>query len=74
MKDPIITVRSSFAITTATIVLAAAVNGSIAERVLGSRFAVYLGEISFGIYLLHRPIMYLWQDLVGLNLHWIATF
>jgi peptidoglycan/LPS O-acetylase OafA/YrhL len=53
-----------------TIVLAGAVGkGFFAERVLGSQLMVYLGELSFGIYLLHRPVMYFWEDLIGLNLH-----
>jgi peptidoglycan/LPS O-acetylase OafA/YrhL len=58
-----------------TIVLAGRVGrGFFAERVLGSRLMVYLGEVSFSLYLLHRPVMYLWQSLVGLHLHWTAMF
>jgi len=42
-----------------TIVLAGTVGrGFFAERVLGSRLMVYLGEVSLGLYLLHRPVMY----------------
>ena len=58
-----------------TIVLAGAVGkGFFAERVLGSQLMVYLGEMSFGVYLLHRPVMYFWQTLIGLHLHWTAMF
>jgi peptidoglycan/LPS O-acetylase OafA/YrhL len=62
-------------ILTGTIVLGgAAGKGYFAERVLGSRLMVYLGDVSFGVYLLHRPVMYFWQNLVGLNLHWAVMF
>jgi peptidoglycan/LPS O-acetylase OafA/YrhL len=58
-----------------TIILAAAAGkGFFAERILGSRLLVYLGELSFGIYLLHRPVMYLWMKLIGLRLHWSLMF
>jgi peptidoglycan/LPS O-acetylase OafA/YrhL len=44
------------------IFFAATSNGFI-SRCLGCRLLVYLGEISFGIYLLHRPMIYFWQKL-----------
>jgi peptidoglycan/LPS O-acetylase OafA/YrhL len=48
--------------------------GIIANRLLASRILVYFGEISFGLYLLHRPAMYLWQEALGLTLHWALMF
>jgi hypothetical protein len=30
--------------------------------------------VSFGLYLLHRPVMYFWRDLAGLHLHWTIMF
>ena len=58
-----------------TIVLAGAVGkGFFAERVLGSQFMVYLGNVSFGVYLLHRPVLYFWQNLIGIDLHSTAMF
>jgi peptidoglycan/LPS O-acetylase OafA/YrhL len=56
------------------ILYGAAGEGFFAERVLGSQTMVYLGEMSFGVYLLHRPVMYFWQTLIGLHLHWTAMF
>jgi peptidoglycan/LPS O-acetylase OafA/YrhL len=56
------------------VLLGASGKDYFAERVLGSRTMVYLGELSFGIYLLHRPVMYFWNDVVGLHLHWTAMF
>jgi peptidoglycan/LPS O-acetylase OafA/YrhL len=35
------------------------------SRVLGSRPMVFLGEVSFGIYLLHRWVMFYWEMLVA---------
>jgi peptidoglycan/LPS O-acetylase OafA/YrhL len=62
-------------ILTGSIVLAGAVGkGFFAERVLGSQLMVYLGDVSFGLYLLHRPVMYFWRDLVGLHFHWTIMF
>jgi peptidoglycan/LPS O-acetylase OafA/YrhL len=62
-------------ILTGIIVLCGATGkGFFAEAVLGSRMMVYLGNISFGIYLLHRPVMYFWQTFIGLHLHWSAMF
>ena len=59
----------------ATIVLAGAVGkGFFAERVLGSQLMVYLGDVSFGVYLLHRPVLYFWENLIGLDLHSTAMF
>jgi len=58
-----------------TIVLAGAVGkGFFAERVLGSQLMVYLGDVSFGVYLLHRPVWYFWQNLIGIDLHSTAMF
>ena len=58
---------------TGAIVLCGAVGqGFFTERILGSRSMVYLGEISFGLYLLQKPAMYLWRTisaLLGLHLH-----
>src|SRR4029077_11913316 len=48
---------------TGLIVLSAAISSGFFTRVLGCRLLVYLGEISFGIYLLHRPMIYLWHRL-----------
>ena len=62
-------------ILTGTIVLASGAGmGFFAGRVLGSKLMVYLGEVSFGIYLLHRPVMYFWQELIGLRLNGTAMF
>jgi peptidoglycan/LPS O-acetylase OafA/YrhL len=62
-------------ILTGTIVLAGAVGkGFFAERVLGSQLMVYLGDVSFGVYLLHRPVMYFWQNVIGLDLRPTAIF
>jgi peptidoglycan/LPS O-acetylase OafA/YrhL len=62
-------------ILTGIIVLCGATGkGFFAEAVLGSRTMVYLGNISFGVYLLHRPVMYFWQTFIGLHLHWSAMF
>ena len=59
----------------ATIVLAGAVGkGFFAERILGSQLMVYLGDVSFGVYLLHRPVLYFWENLIGLDLHSTAMF
>jgi peptidoglycan/LPS O-acetylase OafA/YrhL len=58
-----------------TIVLAGAGGkGFFAERVLGSQLMVYLGDVSFGVYLLHRPVLYFWQNLIGIDLHSKAMF
>jgi peptidoglycan/LPS O-acetylase OafA/YrhL len=48
---------------TGIIVLSAAISNGLFSRCLGCRLLVYLGEISFGIYLLHRPMIYLWHRL-----------
>ena len=58
-----------------TVVLAAvAGRGFFAEGTLGSHCMVYLGDVSFGIYLLHRPVIYFWENLIGLQLHWTAMY
>ena len=48
---------------TGVIVMSAAISNGFFSRCLGCRVLVYLGEISFGIYLLHRPMIYLWYRL-----------
>jgi hypothetical protein len=57
-----------------TIVLFAA-NGTgvIVDRFLESKVMICLGEVSFGLYLLHRPVMYLWLDVFGIRVHWTLT-
>ncbi|MDB5540513.1 MAG: acyltransferase 3 protein [Devosia sp.] len=46
---------------------------SLAGRVLGSAPLVWLGEISFGIYLLQRPVMFFLAAVPGLNRYtWAA--
>jgi len=48
---------SAFAVPAAFLIGAMSVRGdSVAERFLGSRVLVYLGEISFAVYLIHKPI------------------
>jgi peptidoglycan/LPS O-acetylase OafA/YrhL len=58
---------------TGAIVLCGTVGqGFFAERILGSRLMVYLGEISFGVYLLQKPTIYFCKTLgvlLGLHLH-----
>ena len=44
--------------------------GMIVDRSLGSKVMVYLGEVSFGLYLLHLPAMYA----LGIRLHWTLMF
>lgn len=39
-------------------------------RLLSTRPMLWLGEMSFGIYLLHRPIMYMLEKLFPGNMHW----
>jgi peptidoglycan/LPS O-acetylase OafA/YrhL len=45
----------------------AAGKGFFSDRILGSRLMVYIGEISFGIYLLQKPVLYLWRTLFHLH-------
>ena len=61
--------RSLSLLTLAGIIISAAAigEGFFAERILGSRLMVYLGEVSFGIYLLHRPVTYFWENF---EFHW----
>ena len=61
-------------ITGVIVLFAANGTGMIADRFLGSKVMVYLGEVSFGLYLLHRPIIYLWQNALGIRLHWTLMF
>jgi peptidoglycan/LPS O-acetylase OafA/YrhL len=49
-------------------------SGVIVDRFLGSKVLVYLGEVSFGLYLLHRPVMYLLLDVLDIRLHWTLMF
>ena len=59
-------------LTGAIVLCGAAGQGFFAERILGSRSMVYLGEISFGLYLLQKPAIYFWRTLgvlLGLHLH-----
>jgi peptidoglycan/LPS O-acetylase OafA/YrhL len=59
-------------LTGAIVLCGAAGQGFFAERILGSRSMVYLGEISFGLYLLQKPAIYFWKTLgvlLGLHLH-----
>ena len=62
-------------ILTGMIVLcASAGKGFFAQRILGSQSMVYLGDVSFGLYLLQKPVMYFWLSLVGfLRLHVSGT-
>jgi len=58
----------------AIVLFAANGTGMISDRILGSKVMVYLGEVSFGLYLLHRPTMYLWLNVLGIKLHWTVMF
>jgi peptidoglycan/LPS O-acetylase OafA/YrhL len=61
-------------ITGAIVLFVANGTGIIADRFLGSKVMVYLGEVSFGLYLLHRPTFYLWLNVLGIKLHWTLMF
>ena len=55
--------QPGFLTLTGFIVFFAAISNGFFSRCLGCRLLVYLGEISFGVYLLHRPMIYLWSKL-----------
>ncbi|MFM8387901.1 MAG: hypothetical protein ACKOA5_01480, partial [Actinomycetota bacterium] len=52
-----VSLDSAFAVPAAFLIGALSVSGnSVVEKFLGSRVLVYLGEISFAVYLVHKPI------------------
>ncbi|CAH2406511.1 acyltransferase family protein [Mesorhizobium escarrei] len=55
------------AVLMASIVFFTAKSGpaSKTSRVLGARPMVYIGELSFGLYLLHRPAMSVWRGILA---------
>ena len=60
------------------VLLGAAGQDTQAGRILGSRPMVFLGEVSFGTYLLHRPVMFFWnlafgEAVTGIPLYLILT-
>lgn len=56
------------------IVIAGATSRSFfARRILGSPVMVYFGEVSFGIYLLHMPVLRFGQLLVEAGVPWQAS-
>lgn len=50
---------------TCTVIFAAAAPASPVARILGSMPLLFLGEISYGVYLLHRWVMLFWGMLFG---------
>lgn len=54
----------------ALVLFATLASDSFIGRLLSTRPMLWLGEVSFGIYLLHRPVMYALEKLLPANLHW----
>jgi peptidoglycan/LPS O-acetylase OafA/YrhL len=63
---------------TAIVILAGTGNSSLSpSRLLAVRPAVFIGTISYSLYLIHWPLLVIPQDAVGLNhplSHWVTIF
>ena len=49
----------------ACLVLWSSSGGGLSQKILTGRFLVFIGTISYSLYLLHQPILVLWKSTVG---------